>query len=128
MPKVLYCLMSLSGHLLRPYGRGSRDGHSSSSSISPTLLVFRISCRKINTFTFYKGVCIAPRSQIKVKMEALCFYTKYYIPHAKIYPVMMWIQIRARGSGLFFIKMVQFGAFWPIINLKINNFKANFLQ
>ena len=61
---------------------------------------------KINTFTFYKenrgwgGGLIALRSQRNVKKtEALRFYSKYYIPDAKIYPVMMWIQILARGGG-----------------------------
>ena len=36
-------------------------------------------------------------------MEALRFYIKYYIPDAKIYPVMMWIQIHARGVRIFFL-------------------------
>ena len=34
------------------------------------------------------------------------FYSKYYIPDAKIYPVMMWIQIHARGAEFLFIKYV----------------------
>ena len=33
----------------------------------------------------------------------------FFIPGAKIYPVMMWIQIHARGSGIFFIKWCNTG-------------------
>ena len=40
------------------------------------------------------------------KWRLYVFYSKYYIPDAKIYPVMMWIQIHARGAD-FFIKSVQ---------------------
>ena len=64
----------------------------------------------------------------------------FFIPGAKICPVMMSIQIHARGGGgggldFFFIKMVQYGAFrvspntlYVITNVKINNFQANFPQ
>ena len=46
---------------------------------------------------------IAPRSQRHVKeIEASRFYIKNYIPDAKIYPVMVWIQKHARGSKRFF--------------------------
>ena len=31
------------------------------------------------------------------------FYSKYYIPDAKIYPVKMWIQIHARGAEFFLL-------------------------
>ena len=31
------------------------------------------------------------------------FYSKYYIPDAKIYSVMMWIQIHARGAEFFLL-------------------------
>ena len=66
---------------------------------------------KINTFTFYKGVLggNSPQKPKKCKNGGLTFF----IPGAKIYPVMMSIQIHARGGGvqIFFIKMVQFGAF-----------------
>ena len=31
------------------------------------------------------------------------FYSKYYIPDAKIYHVMMWIQIHARGAEFFLL-------------------------
>ena len=66
---------------------------------------------KINTFTFYKedlgaismsifNILIALRSQRNVKNGGFTFfYSKYYIPDTKIYPVMMWIQIHARGGG-----------------------------
>ena len=37
------------------------------------------------------------------KMEVLRFYSKYYIPDAKIYPVMMWIQVHAGGVQNFFL-------------------------
>ena len=48
----------------------------------------------------------------KKKWRFCGFYSKYYIPDAKIYPVMMWIQIHARGDAdFFFIKMVQYCAF-----------------
>ena len=59
------------------------------------------------------GGLIALRSQRNAKlMEALrFFYRKYYIQDAKIYPVMMWIQIHARGADFFFIKSVQYGTF-----------------
>ena len=57
------------------------------------------------------GGLIALRSQRNVKMEVLRFYSKYYIPDAKIYPVMMWIQIHAGGAEFFFIKTVHYGAF-----------------
>ena len=59
----------------------------------------------IKTFTFYMGDrggggLIALRSQRYVKKWRLYFfYNKYHIPDAKIYPVMMWIQIHARGGG-----------------------------
>ena len=60
---------------------------------------------KINTFTFYKGClgggAIAPRSQRNLKKWRLyVFYTKYFIPNAKIYPVTVLIQIYARDPGL----------------------------
>ena len=62
---------------------------------------------KINTFTFYKGDregLIALRSQRYVKKWRLyVFYNKYHIPDAKIYPVMIWIQIHARGVQKFFL-------------------------
>ena len=35
----------------------------------------------------------------------------FFIPGANMYPVMMSIQIHARGLGFFFIKTVQYGAF-----------------
>ena len=61
---------------------------------------------KINTFTFYKrdrGGLIALRSQRYEKNGGITFfYNKYHIPDAKIYPVMMWIQIHARGCRFFF--------------------------
>ena len=31
------------------------------------------------------------------------FYSKYYIPDTNIYPVMMWIQIHARGAEFYFL-------------------------
>ena len=69
---------------------------------------------KINTFTFYKdlgaisisifNIKIALRSQRNVKNGGFTlFYIKYYIPDAKIYPLMMWIQIHARGVQIFFL-------------------------
>ena len=69
---------------------------------------------KINTFTLYKGGlgAIAPRSQRSVKMEAFPFLHQIL----QTRPVIMWIQIRARGSGgippprICFIKIVQCGA------------------
>ena len=45
------------------------------------------------------------------KWRFYVFYSKYYIPDAKIYPVMMWILIHASGDADFFIKTVQYGAF-----------------
>ena len=67
---------------------------------------------KINTFTFYKedrrggggGGVIAHRSQryVNKNWRLYVFYNKYHIPDAKIYPVMMWIQIHARGVQIFF--------------------------
>ena len=64
-------------------------------------------CKKIITFTFYKedlgaisifNILIALRSQRNVKNGGFTFFkSKYYIPDAKIYSVMMWIQIHARG-------------------------------
>ena len=62
---------------------------------------------KINTYTFYKGGL--PKK--KRNGGFTFFYIKYYIPDAKIYPVMVWIQILARGPVFFFIKMVQSCAF-----------------
>ena len=68
---------------------------------------------QINTFTFNKGDpgggggwggLIAIRSQRNAKKWRLyVFYSKYYIPDAKIYPVMMWIQIHARGADFFLL-------------------------
>ena len=65
---------------------------------------------KINTVTFYKGDgggggggVIALRSQRYVKWRLYMFYSKYHIPDAKIYPVMMWIQIHARRVQNFFL-------------------------
>ena len=58
---------------------------------------------KINTFTVYKGEggVIALRIQRNVKNGGfMFFYSKYYIPDAKIYRVMMWIQIHASGGGV----------------------------
>ena len=47
---------------------------------------------------------MAPRSQRNAKNGGFtCFYSKYYIPDAKIYPVMMWIQIYARGTEFFLL-------------------------
>ena len=60
---------------------------------------------KINTFTFYKGDLggggvNSPQKPKKCKKNEgfTFFYSKYYIPDAKIYPVMMWIQIHAGGG------------------------------
>ena len=36
------------------------------------------------------------------KWRFYVFYSKYYIPDAKIYPVMMWILIHASGDADFF--------------------------
>ena len=50
------------------------------------------------------GGSIAPRSQRNAKKWRLyVFYSKYYILDAKIYPVMMWIQIHARGTEFFLL-------------------------
>ena len=51
----------------------------------------------------------------------------------QIYLLMMSIQIHARGSGFFFyqnsaIRRILCVPKYVIINLKINNFKANFIQ
>ena len=85
---------------------------------------------KINTFTFYKGdqggagggggggggVNSPQKPKIcKKKWRLYVFYNKYHIPDAMIYPIMMWIQIYARGVQNFFllktIKLGQYGAF-----------------
>ena len=67
---------------------------------------------KVNTFTFYKGdrrggggELIALRSQRYVnKMEALRFLQQISnILDAKIYPVLTWIQIHARGADFFLL-------------------------
>ena len=58
---------------------------------------------KINTFTFYKGDgggggVNSPQKPKKCKKwRFYVFHNKYYIPDAKIYTVIMWIQIHARG-------------------------------
>ena len=57
----------------------------------------------------------------------------FFIPGPKIYPAMMSIQIHDRGRPDFFMKMVRYGTFpsapkYVIINLRINNFQANFPQ
>ena len=96
--------------------------------------------QKNNTFTFYKGGvgAIAHRSQKNVKNGGLTFfYIKHYIPDAKIYSVMMWIQIHAKGGGgggpeiilskwrnLVHSECSQIRYYQP----KINNFKAFFPQ
>ena len=59
-----------------------------------------------NIHIFTSGVfgAIAPRSQRNVKKWRLyIFYIKYYIPDAKIYPVMVWIKIHAWRSRIFFL-------------------------
>ena len=48
----------------------------------------------------------------------------FFIPGAKMYPVMMLIQIHARGSGIFFIKTVQYGAFLNVPKYVKINFKS----
>ena len=54
------------------------------------------------------GGAITPRSQRTVKNGGFTIF----IPGAKIYPVMMSIQIHVRGAAIFsFIKKVQYGAF-----------------
>ena len=68
---------------------------------------------KINTFTLKEdlgggGGGDSPQKLKKCKKNG--GFT-FFIPGAKIYPVMMLIQIHARGSGIFFVKMVQYGAF-----------------
>ena len=47
------------------------------------------------------GGGISPQKPKKCKKNGgfTFFYSKYYIPYAKMYPVMMWIQIYARGGG-----------------------------
>ena len=65
------------------------------------------------------------------KWRLYVFYSKYYIPDAKIYLVMMWIQIHARGAEFFFLNRFMRILSVPkydIINIKINNFKSNFPQ
>ena len=79
------------------------------------------------------GGLIALRSQRNAKYGGFTFfYSKYYIPDAKIYPVMMWIQIHARGAEFFYqigsIQRILSVPKFDIINLKINNFKSNFPQ
>ena len=50
------------------------------------------------------GGGISPQKPKKCKNWRLyVFYIKYYIPDAKIYPVMMWIQIHARGAEFFLL-------------------------
>ena len=39
---------------------------------------------------------------LKIKWRLYVFYSKYHILDSKIYPVMMWIQIHARGVQIFF--------------------------
>ena len=38
------------------------------------------------------------------KLRLYVFYINYYIPDSKIYPVVMWIQIYASGSGFFLLE------------------------
>ena len=53
-----------------------------------------------NTFTLREGRegGISPQKLKKYKNGGFTFF----IPGAKIYPVMMWIQIHARGSRIFY--------------------------
>ena len=55
---------------------------------------------KINTFTFYRGMwgTIAPRSQKSEKLEAIPLFHQILHTRRVYSPVIMWIQIRARGS------------------------------
>ena len=58
---------------------------------------------KKNTFTFYKGDQGGGGKEMYKWSFIYVFYSKYYIPDAKIYPVIMWIQIHARGVKNFFL-------------------------
>ena len=96
---------------------------------------------KINTFTFYEGLwgATAPGSQRNVSKNGV-FSFLHQILHTRRVdsPVIMWTQIRARGSGASPTEknFGKNGAIWRnlsvpiyvIINLKINNFKDNFPQ
>ena len=80
---------------------------------------------KINTLTFYKGDLGG--NQRNEKNGEFTFF----IPGAKIYPVMMSIQIHAREVQIFFNGAIQRIPSVPkyiIINLIINNFRENFPQ
>ena len=62
---------------------------------------------KKNTVTFYTNDLGDNSPQKPKKCKKMGGYT-FFMPGTKIYPVMMSIQIHARGSGFFFIKMVQY--------------------
>ena len=88
---------------------------------------------KINTFTFYKGDLGGNSPQKAKKCKEKNGGFMFFIPGAKIYPVMMSIQIHARGVQIFFLLKCCNMAHSErpkcvIINLKINNFQANFPQ
>ena len=73
---------------------------------------------KINTFTLKEdrgGGGGGLKKMLKLKKCKKNRGFTFFIPGAN--PVMMLIQFHARGSGIFFIKMVQYGAFLVFQNI-----------